>query len=298
MPCPYKGRKIITKQTAEVFKGRIIELDGGMGSGKSSLGREMVDILSRHGVIATYIPEHIEHPLFNFMLDNPKEYAFAYQMIMLKQRIHTHQTVMSTMSVNPDACIIIDRGLIGDMSFEQLHHARGNITDEQDAIYRNTIVQNAHHLCEPDLILRIRCDTSLAKSRIEKRDRVGEKVYKIEDLNDLEVISNGLFESKNFSHLLQKVHEMDNNEVYSYLDFKNSDKMTEAFFNKGERETKELNHIEWGKEAQARIEKSIMTNKLHSKLADLAKQLKLSDERSGLSRSDNVTRQSYYHTEF
>lgn len=210
----------MTQESALRFRGKILEIEGGIGVGKSTLGVEIANILNEHGIPSLYVPEHIDMPTFQKMLENPKEYAFTYQMIMLTKRIANRQHVMTMIANNPNTCIIMDRGLIGDYTFEQYHHNIGNITDEQDQLYRATMELASIELTSPDVILKIKCDVETAKNRVASRSRDGESVYTVEFLKQLENITDDLFDLPEFDHLKSIIYEWDNNAVYDYFDKK------------------------------------------------------------------------------
>lgn len=276
----------MSKAKMAFFMGKIIELEGGIGSGKSTLGKELANIMSNYGINVRYLEEHIIRPLFNFMLSNPASYAFDYQMAMLVLRIATHKRVMEMLADDPNMCIIIDRGLIGDMVFEAYHHrehtrvdADGkkitcppNISDEQDQIYRQTIEVNAPVLVEPDIILRVNCRIETAKSRIEKRDRVGEDVYKVDFLTELEEISRGLFESTHFAHLKSKIYDWDNNPVYEYFDNipycdAGNEKVDGTNATQNTESKNKHGTIAWVEESRRNALESIMINRMHYELS-------------------------------
>lgn len=196
---------------ANMFKGKTMEVIGGIGSGKSTLCEMIAKLLREYGVEVVHYPEHIVQPLFGKMLKDPKEYAFVYQNVMLHKRISTHEASMLHHMNNPDAFIIYDSGLIVDYTFEQYHHIHQNITDLGDEIYRETVKLNSSVLTPPDVVLKLKCETTSAKKRIIKRDRCGENVYTIKYLDELNQITNDLLNEPKFTNLKNSVYEWDNN---------------------------------------------------------------------------------------
>jgi deoxyadenosine/deoxycytidine kinase len=166
----YEGVKV-NPNVLSFLKGKTIEIVGFPGSGKSSIGKLLKKFLEEFSVPVFLAEEHIEKELFKNMLDDPKNYAFAYQYVMLKHRIELKEKIQRMLITNPNLCVIIDGGLITDLSFALYHVNKDTLNKEQWGIYRQKLNNNAHNLVVPDIIFEISCSYDNLQKKLEIRHR-------------------------------------------------------------------------------------------------------------------------------
>jgi|694.fasta_scaffold25657_3 deoxyadenosine/deoxycytidine kinase len=181
----YDGIKIDSKFINN-FKGKIVEVVGFPGSGKSTICDMFVKQLESYGVLCKHIKEHIENELFDKMIKNPKKFAYVYQYIMLKHRIATRKEAQKHLVENPNACIIIDGGLITDYSFSCYHVVYENIDREEFVTYIEKLKNESKTLCLPDLILHVRCQYDVQQKQLKMRGRPEEMLPTPDARKDLQ----------------------------------------------------------------------------------------------------------------
>ena len=166
--------------------GLIITLEGLVGAGKTTIGTELQNRKTFWGRPVKFLVEYENHPFLQLYLKDRKRYAFPFQMVILMSRFNTHRE--ARFWANQGYCVVIDRGLAGDMAFALLQKQDGCFTDEEWDIYLQTFEK---HIKEPlisDLILYLDCSVEISLERISKRNRPGEvssytRKY-LEDLRD------------------------------------------------------------------------------------------------------------------
>lgn len=169
----YDGIKI-DPEFLRWFKGKTIEVVGMPGSGKSTAAKLLSNFLTAFNIETHHFEEHIEDEIFDPMLDDPKEYAFLYQYVMIKHRLAVRENAQKALVQNPSACVVIDGGLLTDLSFAVYHVTSGNINKKSFEIYSQKISNNSHKLTIPDVILQINCDYDTLCEKLKIRHRTSE----------------------------------------------------------------------------------------------------------------------------
>lgn len=119
------------------LRGAIIELEGGIGAGKTVVGRSMEAFLNNIGIKAKFFPEYVNKKLLRQYIRDMKKYSYAFQLFMLCQRIRIKEKAVKYAKTGGMA--IVDRSICGDMSFARMQRDNGNITEEEWQIYQITM---------------------------------------------------------------------------------------------------------------------------------------------------------------
>lgn len=166
------------------LRGAVLIVEGIIGSGKSSLGKRLTELLTEVGLPCKFFEEEIDMPFLSLFLSDMKKYAFAFQVAMLKNRQSVYKQAVD-FARNSNGVAIVDRSLHGDYAFALMHHDRGNISDEEWLAYEDILEKTK--LPGPSVIIYLDVYPTVAMERITKRDRLGEKsTYTLEYLSDLD----------------------------------------------------------------------------------------------------------------
>jgi len=159
---------------------RLISIEGCIGVGKTTLGKDIVDMLNTLNIIAKFYPEPFNQNMLRQFIDNPKLYAYAFQMYMLTRR----QLDYNEAYRERDTTIsILDRSLTGDYTFMSLQREFNNVSEEDFKIYSEEYVKFTKY--EPDTVIYLNVDLNTMKERIAKRGRDGEEKYDFDYLEKL-----------------------------------------------------------------------------------------------------------------
>lgn len=116
----------------------LIYLEGLIGAGKSSLCRSFNRVLNKHQVKNAWYAESIEKSLRQLFYSDVPRYAFSFQSIVIRDRIHTNEDAIKILLDDANFAII-DRSRYGDCSFALMHYAAGNISPKELAVYHDLI---------------------------------------------------------------------------------------------------------------------------------------------------------------
>lgn len=158
-----------------------ITIDGGIGVGKSTLGRSLEKKLKKLGIYTDFYPEPFNQKMLKKFLGDMKKYAYAFQLYMLTRRqlnyIEVHYKELNTTS-------IMDRSLTGDFVFATLQNKYGNINDSDFEDYKEEYYKFDKY--QPDIVIYLQVDIDNMRSRIAKRNRDGEDTYNYDYLDELQ----------------------------------------------------------------------------------------------------------------
>lgn len=153
------------------LRGSIILVEGIIGAGKSTLGRELSTMLNDIGIKARLFEEEINMPLLELFLSDMKRYAFTFQMYMLQNRQGVYRDAI-TYAEQHNGISIVDRSLFGDIAFAMMHHSSGNIESVEWNVYQSTIESTTLRM--PSSIIYLDVSPSTAMRRISSRNRGSE----------------------------------------------------------------------------------------------------------------------------
>lgn len=161
----------VHKKSYKHLIGSVIVIDGIIGVGKSSLGKSISYYLNSYNIPCEFFPEYLNKDLLNYYLNDIKNNAFMYQIIMANSRVETYRRAL--MFAKNGGVSIIDRSILGDMAFARMQYEGKHITDEQYKIYLS-VIGEIEDMYEPDYTIFLQCDIDTCRRRIEKRNRKNE----------------------------------------------------------------------------------------------------------------------------
>lgn len=163
----------------------IICLEGLMGVGKTTLGKNLFDYLkefNQHDVI--FHTEPFDQKMLEQFLNDPAKYAYAFQLYMLARRKTNY--IIAKELTKTNTCSIIERSLTGDLVFAKLQHLNGNISDSEMEVYQSVYDEFAPY--RPNHVIYLDVPVDVAMQRVRKRNRNGEDTYTEEYLTNLKNI--------------------------------------------------------------------------------------------------------------
>jgi deoxyadenosine/deoxycytidine kinase len=157
--------------------GKIIELEGGISAGKTTIGKILAEYLGERSI---FFPEPRNEAKLLEYISDMKTFGFSFQMLMLRERIKLYQQALE--KVKEGFVVIIDRGLMGDLVFAKLQVEKGNMTEDQLQQYFSVLEKEK--LPAPDLVVYLRSDPSKSYQRMLSRGTDGSG-YTVEYFQDL-----------------------------------------------------------------------------------------------------------------
>jgi deoxyadenosine/deoxycytidine kinase len=218
----YASTQKVIREFLDVCKGKCIAIEGGIGSGKSTVVKAFTDLFRTWSRPAQAFEEAIITPYFGEMLQNPQEEARAYQMIMFEERRFTSERSKWAHRLNPEETHFFDSTMERDISFAYYHHAlheEKSITPRQYELYMQRMEECRHKIIVPDVIITLDCSETVQVERIALRDRsIEAEKY---DNSHLLLLQQAFdYVCSNVSKDIQKRHlSFDNNP--SFVDYKN-----------------------------------------------------------------------------
>jgi deoxyadenosine/deoxycytidine kinase len=178
----------ITEERLSLLKSCRICVDGNIGAGKTTLTKSIQRYLNRRNVSCGLAIEDMSNKMkmLGLFLENQKQYAFTFQMMMLSERISIYQRSLPEYTAGKTQ--IIDRSLVGDYSFAYLHHKYGNINEQEWEAYKEMLQKysDQEFFKVPDYYLYLNISPEKALKRIAKRQRGNEaEKYNLDYLKDL-----------------------------------------------------------------------------------------------------------------
>jgi len=117
----------------------VIEVEGNIGSGKSTLTENMkrtINEQTMHDKFSAVFGEKVNNTFLGAFYSNCKRFSFAFQMYMLTTRLY--QMDESSRQAKEDGRLVfLDRGAVGDTLFAIQNYKIGNMDDQELEIYRS-----------------------------------------------------------------------------------------------------------------------------------------------------------------
>lgn len=168
--------------TYKSLKSSVFTIEGIIGVGKTSLGKSLEKYLNNINIKAKFYPEYVNKELLCQYINDMKKYAYSFQLVMLFKRIEIYREAERFAASGGVA--LIDRSIIGDMTFAHLQKNNGNFTDEEWETYLSVMKQEIQ--LTPTASIYLKCTLDIAMQRINKRGIEAEiKGYTIEYLEQL-----------------------------------------------------------------------------------------------------------------
>lgn len=172
------------------LRASVITIEGGIGVGKTSLGRSIERFLNKLGIKTKFFPEYVNQTLLTQFIGDMKRYAYSFELFMLAKRAEIYRDAQRFADLGGLA--IIDRSINGDWAFTKMQYDAGRITEEDWKTYQDIL--NAENFYEPSLTIFLDCSIERSLARINKRGRDGESGYTEDYLQKLEIAYQESFE--------------------------------------------------------------------------------------------------------
>lgn len=151
--------------TYKSLRAGIYTIEGIIGCGKTTLGKDIEQFLNEIGISAKFFPEYVNEKLLQQYINNMKKYAYGFQLVMLFKRIEIYREAERFAATGNVA--IIDRSLLGDMTFAEMQKINGNFTTEEWDTYLAVVKQEIQ--LTPTASIYLKCSPEIALRRINKR---------------------------------------------------------------------------------------------------------------------------------
>lgn len=157
-------------------------VEGLIAAGKSRLTGQLEKALGYRS-----FPEPVaDKGYLELFYADPKRWAFAMQIEMLRRRWDIHRLAMLECRAGTYAGTILDRGLPGDRVFAWMHHQAGNLHSLEwqtyEALYSEFM--SVPHM-QPTALIYLDVSPETALRRIRKRSRPSEERITLDYLTDL-----------------------------------------------------------------------------------------------------------------
>ena len=169
----------------------IVWCEGLIASGKSKITEQLSEALRF---------KHFTEPVadkgyLELFYQDPKRWAFSFQIEMLRRRWDIHRLAMLECKVGNCNGVIMDRGAPGDKVFGFLHYKSGNIHRLEWETYENLYSEfmSVPHL-QPTMLLFLDVTPETALRRIRLRGRPSEELITLRYLEDLREAYNKLLD--------------------------------------------------------------------------------------------------------
>ena len=178
----------------------VFTIEGVIGVGKTTVGRSLEKFVNEIGIPCKFFPEYVNKELLTQYISNMPRYAYSFQMVMLFKRIEIYRDAERFASNGGIA--LIDRSIIGDMTFAQMQKDNGNFTSDEWNIYLSVMQQDIQLTPTASLFLRCSSDTSL--ERVKKRGVQAEiSGYTLEYMDQLcKAYDKSISECNNVRHIM------------------------------------------------------------------------------------------------
>ena len=109
----------MTEETFTDNGSRALVIEGGIGVGKTTLSKKIAERAIATGAFDRVIikPEPISPFMLDAYLDNKKHYAPIFQHNILFKLLNIYRETEQELKKNSRLLVIIDRGLLGNLSF-------------------------------------------------------------------------------------------------------------------------------------------------------------------------------------
>jgi len=168
----------------------LINWESLIGAGKSTLCKSIAKHLGKYGINNTWYPEPINKKLLELFYSDPKKYAFSFQTIVIRERVHVSIDAYKYLLFDGNYASI-DRSRCGDLSFGITHYLNKNISGEEFKVYtdllNSTTLNNYSTVNINECVVYLECSPNKAKDRITRRGNNDEiEKCSIEYLTDLD----------------------------------------------------------------------------------------------------------------
>jgi len=181
-----------------------IVVEGTVGCGKTTLAKFLSEKL-KIKLYEELLSVDTNTLLEKFYKDQGR-WSFALQVHFLNERFRMIK------EINNIGSGILDRSIYGDNIFAQLLNDGDNMTNEEYRTYSTLLNNMLGHVSPPDLMVYLKCKTSTAVDRINKRNRGEESHVDLSYWEKLNTKYNKWYDKYNESEKM--IIEVDNFDVF------------------------------------------------------------------------------------
>lgn len=252
------GQNITVLPKKKINNNILISIDGNIGSGKSTLVKNLIEHYKNNKQII-FLKEPVDEweqikdkegtTILKKFYNDQKKYAFSFQMMAYISRYKILKKVIDN---NKDCILITERSIFTDKHvFAKMLSESEDIEDVNYQIY-TTWFDTLSDECKIDKLIYIDSNPELCKQRIIKRAREGEEGIPIEYLNNCDkyhknmtdkdskdcvcndqlVLDGSVDIYENEEHKLNMIKQVDNfiYDIVKHIEFKNDTSNFYSYF--------------------------------------------------------------------
>lgn len=163
-----------------------IVISGTVGVGKSSITKELVNILKNNGKEVNVLNELTTESIYlKLYYDEPAKWGFISQLDFLMNRFHEY--LLDEQSRNKNTITIYDRHFLDDLVFAELNTIKENISSFNSITYKIVFNEMLKQLedSRPDFFFLLKATPETIETRIKGRNRSEERLVSKEYWDDL-----------------------------------------------------------------------------------------------------------------
>lgn len=173
--------------TAPYFRGKVIAYEGLPGVGKTTACQAAVSAMEGWGIAFHDIQEKIDQNILSQFLSDPGKYGGLFQTYCFCNTSARLATAWEKIANDPTAACCVDRSIDGNVCFEQVNHALGNIDDATHKFYEAMMADKAKAIKGPTFSVYFDTSAAIALDRIKARANSAEAGYQLSYLKKLEL---------------------------------------------------------------------------------------------------------------
>ena len=168
-----------------------VAVEGGAGVGKTTLLPKLINAFAARNLVLELVPEPVDKwvawegkndkqwNLLELMYQDPKEYAYRFQMVAATTKIESLDYA--------DECRLVERSLASQEHVFIPHLVEGGHLNELDQSLLAHFFETVRDYdgLEPDVIIYLRTSPEIALERVRSRAREGEETVTLEWLTTL-----------------------------------------------------------------------------------------------------------------
>lgn len=171
----------------------VIVIEGNIGCGKSTLLKRIkerypdVEVVQEPVNDWYSIKDDQGVSVFERYYQDPKKYAFQFQMNVMASRMNAFQTAMKSGENGRNRLVIFERSLMTDnYVFMSTLYNHGTVSELEFSIFKKMYQSIMDHVPQQiDTILYLQCEPSTCYERMKTRNRTGEETVPLAYLEDL-----------------------------------------------------------------------------------------------------------------
>lgn len=160
----------------------LITVEGNIGTGKTTLARDLAKALDGAKVIEEPVAEN---PYLADFYKDQKRWALEMQFWLLSTRFKTHQDAIKHIWETQKP-IVMDRSIYGDQIFAKQHYLSGNIDLKGYQTYMDHRKLINNQLLAPSVTIFLEADPKISLERIKERGRPFEQDIPLDYLKGLQ----------------------------------------------------------------------------------------------------------------